>query len=35
MLKNDINMEEYIFLFSRFERNSLGQWEVSAYYRKV
>ena len=34
MLKNDINMEGYVFLFSRLERNYLGQWEVAAYYKK-
>ena len=28
-------MKRYIFLFSRLERNSHGQWEVAAYYMIV
>lgn len=35
MLKNDINMDKYIFLFSRLERNNLGQLEIALYYKKV
>lgn len=34
MLKNDINMDKYIFLFSRLERNNLGQLEIALYYKK-
>lgn len=28
-------MKRYIFLFSRLERNSRGQWEIAAYYKVV
>lgn len=35
MPKNADNMKRYVFLFSRLERNSHGQWEVAAYYMVV
>ena len=35
MPKNAENMKQYVFLFSRLERNAHGQWELVAYYKIV